>query len=473
MIKEIPSPVWAKDRINYTQLDISPADLCILSTRADDTGMSTTWCQNCSAGFFQARIGSTFCEWCPVDTYSSSNGSTACYSCPAESHIYQPAGGPTIPQISVSQCQSNCPPGTYAVESNEWIQSSCMPCIPGSFSAERDAKSCLPCELGKFSPQFAAQKCVLCPVGKSTEAVGSNRSEQCLGTAQKILFSPECTNQDLIVNFNGTWSDEGFVDTNHSSILKVTSSPLHRLQQRLLGTADIKDKNIDVKLDQAALQDENQDQRLFWFLQQATGLNRLNLQNSSCYSRERVGGFSSENPNPVSRVFHCTGKASVWGYSKFTTDLRLRTALPDVLVVFVEVNKAEAAPILHMGLFLLDYNQSERWSPFRYTGLPIFDGIPKDSWVHNLGFGGNLKPLNILIIQASTFDFQFSGCEICTRSIDLADIQFMSQSKFLFKRGFAFYAQGVHIRMRTDFAFQLLGLEKIMKQVFIYCNVFF
>ena len=118
-----------------------------------------------------------------------------------------------------------------------------------------------------------------------------------------------------------------------------------------------------------------------------------------------------------------------------------------------------------MALLLVDYNQSEKWNPFRYSGLPLFDGISKDSWVHNLGFGAETKPVNVLAVQASTCTFEFHGCEICTCSINFAGMQLMSQSRFSFKKGFALYAQGAHIRMRTDHTFQLLGLENIMTRV--------
>jgi hypothetical protein len=455
--KDIPTPLWITDHINFTKIDKSPADLCILSAVDSDTLMSMTWCQNCSAGSFQSKSGTTYCELCPVDSYSSTNGSTACDTCQEESHIYQPAGGPIIPQISQSQCQSNCPPGTYtSIELEDRTISNCMPCIPGSFSAERDAKQCLPCEHGKFSSQFATQSCALCPVGKGTESMGSNRSEQCLGAARKINSFPECRNQ--VANENETLSNSGFVDNIE---LNVVSSPLHRLQQRILGTADINEQNINVSLDESTLQDQ---QHLLWFLQQAVGLNQLNLQNSSCSSKERANYSGPQYTNPVSRTMQCTGRASVWGYSKFTRDLHLRRALPAVSVVFVEVTTT-ASPILHMALLLLDYNQSEKWSPFLYTGLPLFDGIPKDSWVHNLGFGGDWTPLNILAVQASTCDFDFHGCEICTGSINFGGETLMSQSRFPFKKGFALYSKGAHIRKRTDHSFQLLGLEHFMPKV--------
>lgn len=450
VIYEIPAPFWSIDSINRTRLDIDPADLCLLSQH-----MNATWCRNCSAGTYQDTYGATACITCGVDTYSSSNGSVICVDCPADSHIYQPGNAPPVPQVSIEQCLTKCPPGTY---SNADSGTTCMPCIPGSFANVGDSSECQPCAVGFYTQQFAAQQCAQCPTGTSTLSLGSNSSSFCLGAAEKNL-SDGCILPAYGYDANMEFSDASLIAENKSDARATLGGALLLLQRRILGSASITDQNLTVTLEDKTIADA----RLSWFLGQATGLTKLVLFNSTCSARV--------NPSPrftagqtLTQLLQCAGYCAIWGYTHAADG----GMLPRVTVLFSEVNiSGLAASMLHMSLLLVDGNHTAPWRPLRYSGMPLFDGIPRASWVHNLGFGRPDRAMGLVVVQASTVALDFRGCE-ASACVDLRpeDLAIgMRRSRFSFRKGISFYVRGAYIRLRLDGTYQLLGLEDLVPQV--------
>ena len=457
VIYEIPTPTWGDGVINETQLNVLPVDLCIVAPYVIDGTMNTTWCDNCSAGSFQANYGRTACLACTTDTYASYNGSTACHSCPLDSHIYQPSSGPPVPQVSALQCLSKCPPGTYNGINYE-AQVACMPCVPGSFSGVGDAEKCFPCAVGSYTPQFAADQCTPCPTGTSTLSSGANNSALCLGAAGKNLSQSAGCPVLPLFSSSEILSDGSLVIDNEIS--ENLTDPLVKLQRRVLGTADLEGQNLTVTLEQDTILDP----RLLWFMEQATGMTRLVVRNSFCFSRIFAGGIQGLlYSEKVVRTLQCTGWSAVWGFSNSSAI----GPEAQITVLFSEVKAYGALePILHLSLLLLDYSPSGIWRPFRYSGLPLFDGISKDAWVHNLGFGTSGRPIGLLAIQASTTNFDFRSCNQCryVPTVTVSPLG-MTEGRFVFKQGIAFYVEGAYLRLRIDETYQMLGLESIIPQV--------
>ena len=99
--------------------------------------------------------------------------------------------------------------------------------------------------------------------------------------------------------------------------------------------------------------------------------------------------------------------------------------------------------------------------------MPLFDGIPRASWVHNLGFGRPDRAMGLVVVQASTVALDFRGCE-ASACVDLRpeDLAIgMRRSRFAFRKGISFYVRGAYIRLRLDGTYQLLGLEDLVPQV--------
>ena len=448
-IYDIPTPTWADGFINSTAV---PTDVCVLLNNGT---LNTTTCDNCSAGQYQGAFGGSTCLTCGTDSYSSYNGSTSCEACPTDSHIYQPSSGPQTPQVSKQQCLSKCPPGTYSGVNYESIPA-CMPCVPGSYSEVGDAVMCFPCAVGNYTQQFAAQQCTACPTATSTLSIGANNSNQCVGAAEKNLLMCQTIPH---IAFAEVLSDRDLVVYNESHT-DIQSDPLIRLQQRVLGFADIRDQALTVTLDQGTISDK----RLSWFMEQATGLTQLVLKNSTCLSRLAPAGnegpFSGQS---VVRTLQCTGWGSVWGYSQLTAMGPL--AQVTLLVSQVQISGAPD-PILHLALLLIDYAPVGVWRPFRYSGLPLFDGIPIDAWVHNIGFGWSDRRMGAVVVQASTSNFDFRGCDQCKYLSDAAQATLgIGEGRFMFKQGIALYVDNAYIRLRVDGTYRLLGLERLIPQV--------
>jgi hypothetical protein len=307
--------------------------------------------------------------------------------------------------------------------------------------------SCLPCPFGSYSPQYAASSCVQCPAGKSTANVGARYTEQCSGAVVKRFTA---CNRSLDYDLNDTLNDLDINVTNSGSVL------LQQLFQKVKCCNYEVDKTIHLNRETLT------DPRLIWFLQQATGQEALNILNSTCVTKSRMSSSNSWN-NLITGTMQCTGVTSIWGLPGSYEGDPSQAKLPVLTVVFIEVNRESLGPILHMSLLLLETFRSDTWLPFRYSGIPLFHGIPTDSWVHNVGFGGTGRVVDYILIQASTVNFNFFGCQKCKHISE--KLPMISTSSFVFKQGFAFYANGSYVRTRIDGAHRLLGLERMMPKV--------
>ena len=98
---------------------------------------NATSCKHCPTGTYSGATAVTFCELCPIGTFSNRtrqiNAST-CVPCPANTfgHV---AGANT--------CLANCPPGTYALDTNL-----CETCPAGKYNDKNNSHVCQSCAAG-------------------------------------------------------------------------------------------------------------------------------------------------------------------------------------------------------------------------------------------------------------------------------------------------------------------------------------
>jgi hypothetical protein len=332
-----------------------------------------------------------------------------------------------------------------------------MPCSKGRFSQAGIATACSDCQVGEYSPQFAASTCLLCPPGTSTEMNSSMSIDQCVGVAPKIL--KDCVTLWKPSN-DSIWNNKNFQYENTSD--QNFFSPLIRLQKRLFPEINNRNSNVSVVLNQLTLMDS----RLVWFLEQSVGKNELSLEQSSCVMKSRrhiYEMFQSEN---AFRMLECTGYSAVWGFSGYGDPDKKRFK-----VIFLEVPSsgvADSVPVLHMSLMLLCINQGESWSPFKYSGIPLFGGTQSDSWIHSFGFGGNSSSHFSVLIQASTTEFVFYDCDICQSIQHIFSDTIVNSTTIRFIQGFKVSASGIHLRKRSDNSFKFFDFQNVMAKVFFF-----
>jgi hypothetical protein len=420
--KLVLAPGWNQDRVENATFNAS--DLC------DGSSKGSVECEACPPGKFHDKTFSNeVCVACRGSTYSPSNGSTACIACPAGSEIYDE----TSPKISASQCSSQCPIGTYTSETR-----ACLPCIHGSYSSASGVSFCHSCAIGTFTPQFAASSCSRCPTGMNTEKEGAKSIYDCAGAFAKSL-NP-CVSQTNI-------------QANQSL------NTLQDLWNRLSSNSSRTDSKSSIVMNSSTLP-----ARLFWFFQVFTARDNITLFNTTCDLSSGLNAVTGDGP--AFGVLQCTGfVSSIWGFPDESEIGRSKRLAPALTVIFTEIKGRMNETEFEMSMLVMVSNYSSSWSPFRYSGIPVFHGISVKSWVHNIGFGGEGKVLDYLVVHASTADLTLANCVMCR--ILSEEHPRMSKSRFLFQRGLGFFARGAYLRTRIDGTHNLLGMERMMQKVML------
>eukprot|EP00961_Rhodomonas_salina_P070905 952198-Rhodomonas_salina.10 len=124
-----------------------------------------------------------------------------------------------------------------------------------------------------------------------------------------------------------------------------------------------------------------------------------------------------------------------------------------------------------MAVFQIATGVEESWHPFRYSGIPLFDGATEESWIQSLAFGtqGGGLPFDALV-QASTTQFVHRHCSMCLQA-PASFLRFApfnsedSNATLSLRRGLAFNVENTHVAIGADGRRRLLGLERIYKQI--------
>ncbi|KAL5253990.1 hypothetical protein ACHWQZ_G013676 [Mnemiopsis leidyi] len=73
---------------------------------------------------------------------------------------------------------SGCDPG-FITNADD----TCSACVAGTY-ASADSITCLPCPIGTYQPSSGSTECIQCDEGKTTETIGSEEQDECVGTCQ-------------------------------------------------------------------------------------------------------------------------------------------------------------------------------------------------------------------------------------------------------------------------------------------------
>eukprot|EP00961_Rhodomonas_salina_P056263 755724-Rhodomonas_salina.1 len=196
---------------------------------------------------------------------------------------------------------------------------------------------------------------------------------------------------------------------NHDSCLgimvpngqaEIHFGALAQLERRWLGSslAGVSLERDLLILDKRVLENE----RLHWFMRAASGQDALSLKQATCDADATPRALHAHTPSQILRAIECVGTARVWGATSLLS------------ITFFEVLELPARIVqVHLALLSIRPSSNTEWLPFEYAGVPSFDGVPTDSWVSSLGFGGVNKPAFRAYIQASTTPFNHTSCKLC------------------------------------------------------------
>mmetsp|Transcript_4926 Transcript_4926/g.11889 ORF Transcript_4926/g.11889 Transcript_4926/m.11889 type:complete len:1303 (-) Transcript_4926:66-3974(-) len=254
----------------------------------------------------------------------------------------------------------------------------------------------------------------------------------------------------------------------------LVAGPLNEVEVRLLGEIGSNESKHYGRL--SFNEDTLMDDRLVWFLQTAIGHDEFYLVDSSCVVSEEVRPAFPGSGFWVHRSLECTGTGQCRGYA-CTDDSDIWGLKGNLSVVIVEMSNSsrvkmpDVATQLHMAVFQIATGVEESWHPFRYSGIPLFDGATEESWIQSLAFGtqGGGLPFDALV-QASTTQFVHRHCSMCLQA-PASFLRFApfnsedSNATLSLRRGLAFNVENTHVAIGADGRRRLLGLERIYKQI--------
>eukprot|EP01045_Picozoa_sp_COSAG04_P013969 COSAG04_NODE_1020_length_8729_cov_2.983082_3_plen_1985_part_00 len=133
----------------------------------DHDNITTTPCENCTAGSISASAGSLGCEGCPAGTFAAA-GTAACVECP---------GGETDTDSDAATACDQCPEG-QASSSSSGASGACVACGAGKFAPAGSA-ACIDCAAGRFDhDSLSRTDCEDCDAGQAD--LDSNAVTACI-----------------------------------------------------------------------------------------------------------------------------------------------------------------------------------------------------------------------------------------------------------------------------------------------------
>ncbi|GFO38966.1 signal peptide, cub and egf-like domain-containing protein 1, partial [Plakobranchus ocellatus] len=147
-------------------------------------------CEPCSLGFYQDQVGQFQCTPCPVGETTGQVGSTSVVSC-AEgcdsgeqllaSGVCSPCSVGTYRDRTTSLVCVPCPDGYTTPEQGSQLQSNCSILkCPAGSRADDSNTVCVECAVGEYQPQINTRECIQCPEGFTTPSAGSVSFTDCL-----------------------------------------------------------------------------------------------------------------------------------------------------------------------------------------------------------------------------------------------------------------------------------------------------
>lgn len=138
------------------------ATLCQPGYFRDD---STSMCQECAAGKFQAEKGQTKCNDCKKGEYQPNMGSTGCDKCAA---------------------------GKFGDKTGADSETDCESCQAGKFSDKPGSASCTNCAKGKYEVNTGMEECTgLCPAGNSGKIEGGSSEVDACAKCNGGTYQPQ------------------------------------------------------------------------------------------------------------------------------------------------------------------------------------------------------------------------------------------------------------------------------------------
>ena len=175
---------------------------CEIGTFRNISMNTSSLCEACPAGYFNAKEAQDNCEICRQGTYSPYAGSTRCTAC-GLGLISSSGGGGGDGASACVQCPAgsitkdnrictSCPPNFRAVQSRSCQACeentistagsiSCWPC-PAWTIYSSDQKECVVCQAGYYMYNSGDEgfKCAACRPGLHNPLIGSNSSAACI-----------------------------------------------------------------------------------------------------------------------------------------------------------------------------------------------------------------------------------------------------------------------------------------------------